>query len=753
VLTLTDPDSGKTTYSYDAAQHVMTVTDARGKTTSYTYDADGRKTGEYDTTGGAGENSSDEIAAWTYDTVAKGQLTSSTSYSGGAQYIEEVTGYAANGQPSGIETVIPASQGALAGTYTQSYTYAPSGQETSYTDSAAGGLPAETVTTGYDNAGNPNSLTGTSLYVDSLSYTNLGQPQQYTMGTSGEPVYITDSYDPQTGNLTQQDTETGTAQTSVDDLNYTYNDVGDITSEADTPSGATSATDVQCFQYDYLGRLVQAWAQGTTGCASTPSASAEGGAAPYWESYAYNAIGNLTGITSTTQSGAVTTTADTYPAAGAAQPHAITGQSVTTPSGTSTSNYGYNAGGQLTTVAGTTADQALTWNDAGQLTQDALTPAGGGTAQDTSYIYDANGNLLMRTDPGSTTLLLADEELVLNTSTGIVTGTRLYSMGDMMVAARTGAASLAYVVGDQQNTEEVAIDSGTLAVTRRYFDPYGNTLGSAPASWPGGQKGFAGGTADPSASTGLTDMGAREYQAATASFISPDPIRNAFDPQDLNAYAYSYDDPATYSDPTGQTPCVPGVSCKTSPLPKSAPPTVSLVTHEGQQCLEVNGKIYACLPVAPCGGGISPQLATWFLNAGLALTYDLKKIGWQGALTVLNFSICLLPDVGPLACMIVSDANTIVDKLPGILTTGLTRSQIDNLAVSLASNAAGVAIGSYADEIYDNIVTPLQEDVGTVFKSPLYKTVYNYIVGVEQTSANCNGENDPQNLIGLCKNG
>lgn len=752
LLTMTDPDSGKSANTYDAAQRVLTVTDARGKTISYTYDADGRKTAEYDTTGGAGENGGDELASWTYDTVAQGQLTSSTSYSGGSQYTEEITGYAPNGKPSGTETIIPGSQGALAGAYTQTYTYAPDGQETSYTDSAAGGLPAETVTTGYDSAGQPNSLTGTSPYVDSLTYTNLGQPLQYTMGTTTAPVYVTNSYDPRSGNLAQQNTQVGAAQTQVDDLNYSYNDVGYVTSEADTPSGATSATDVQCFKYDYLGRLVQAWAQGTSGCASTPSASAEGGAAPYWQTYTYDAVGNMTGVTSTTPSGAVTTTADTYPAASAAQPHAITGQSVTGPSGTTTSSYGYNADGELTTLTGTTADQALTWNDAGQLTQDAVTAAGSSTAQDTGYIYDANGNLLIRTDPGSTTLLLADEELVLNTGTGAVTGTRLYSVGGMTVAGRTGAASLAYLAGDEQNTQEVAIDSGTLAVTRRYFDPYGNALGSAPASWPGGQKGFVGGTADPGASTGLTDLGAREYQAVTASFISPDPIRNAFDPVDLNAYAYSYDDPATYSDPTGQTPCVPGVNCPTHSPPKQAP-SVSLVTHNGLQCLEVNGKIYACLPPAPCGGGISPQLAQWFWNASQAITKALKKIGWQGALTVLNFSICLLPDVGPLACMLVSDANTIVDKIPSFVDNGLSRSQLDSLALGLAENAAGVGIGSFADEIYDHTVTALKPVIGEQFTSPLYKKAYDYIVSVEQTSANCGGENDPRNLIGLCKNG
>ena len=469
-LTQTDPDTGTTTSTYDAAQQLITVTDARGKQVSYTYDADGRKTAEYDTTGGAAESSSDQLASLTYDTLAKGKLTSSTADQNGASYTEEVTGYDSYGLPSGTETIIPSARGALAGTYTQQDSYAPDGQLTSYTDSAAGGLPAETVTTGYNTAGQADSLTGAGTYVDSLSYSNLAQPLQYTMGTAGEPVYLTDSYDPQTYRLTEQDTQDGTSQSSVDDLHYTYDDVGDVTSEADTPAGNNSATDVQCFAYDYLGRLTQAWAQGSTGCAATPSASAEGGTAPYWESYTYNTIGNLTGIASTTPSGAVTTTADSYPAAGSGRPHAVTTAKVTASSGTTTTSYAYDADGNLTTVTGPSQSQALTWNDAGQLSQDAVT-ASGGSAQDTGYTYDADGNLLLTTDPGITTLYLPDEQLSLNTSTGTVTGTRFYTLNGVTVAARTGASSLAYLAGDQEGTDAIAINSATLAITRRYYDP------------------------------------------------------------------------------------------------------------------------------------------------------------------------------------------------------------------------------------------------------------------------------------------
>jgi RHS repeat-associated protein len=554
-LTQIDPDTGKSTSTYDNAGQLMTVTDARGKQASYTYDADGRKTAEYDTTGGALESTATQLASWTYDTLAKGQLTSSTAYSGGAAYTEKVTGYNAQGLMSGTETDIPAVQslGALAGSYTQSYTYAPDGQETSYTDSAAGGLPQETVTTGYNPAGQPDSLTGASPYTDSLSYTTLGQPLQYTLGTSGEPAYITDSYDPQTSRLTEQNTQTTTAQTSIDDLHYTYDNAGNVTSEADTPSGDSSATDVQCFQYDYLDRLVQAWAQAAAGCAATPSASVEGGTAPYWNAYAYDVAGNLTSTTSNTQANAVTTTKATFPAAGSARPHAVTSQQVTSPSGTVSSSYSYDPSGNMTGSSSPSQAQALAWNDVGQLTQDAVTAAGATTAQNTSYVYNAGGVLLVAADPGTTTLYLNDEELSLSTSTGTVTGTRYYSMNGTAVATRTGASGVAYLAGDQQGTDSVAIDAQTLSVTDRYYDPYGNPRGSTPSNFPAGQKGFVGGTAD--SATGLTNLGAREYQPGTGSFISPDSVLKPYQPWDLNPYAYSKDSPATFSDPNGKDPC------------------------------------------------------------------------------------------------------------------------------------------------------------------------------------------------------
>ena len=351
--TQSDPDSGASASLYDPAGQLTSVTDARNDQISYVYDADGRKTAEYDTTGGASETSSDELASWVYDTLSKGKLTSSTSYYNGSAYTESVVGYGTYGLPTGTRTIIPSAQGALAGTYTTGDTYDPdTRQPTSVYQSAAGGLPAETSGWGYDTAGDPVSLASSLwTYAPTVSYTEYGQPLQYDLGPSTDPVYVTDAYDQQTQNLTGQQVAIGSTTAVAGAYAYAYDNAGDVLSDTDTPS-AGSAQD-QCFQYDYLGRLSQAWSQGSSSCTAGPSQSAESGAAaPYWEKYSYNDQNDMTSDVSTPAAGAATTTTSAYPPAGAAQPHAVASQTASGPGGTATTGYGYNADGDLTSVSG-----------------------------------------------------------------------------------------------------------------------------------------------------------------------------------------------------------------------------------------------------------------------------------------------------------------------------------------------------------------------------------------------------------------
>ena len=240
---------------------------------------------------------------------------------------------------------------------------------------------------------------------------------------------------------------------------------------------------MQCFSYDYLGRLTQAWAQGSTGCARTPSASAEGGAAPYWSAYSYNTEGDLTGITSTTPTGAVTTTDRRLPGRrrGAAARHHHAAQ-VTTVAGLHRArSYGYDASGHLTSVASTAQNEALTWNDAGQLAR-SRSPRRAARPGTPATSTTPTATCCSPPTPAPPPCTSPDEELSLNTGTGTVTGIRYYSLGGATVAARTGGTTLAYLAGDPQGTDSVAIDASTLGVNRRYYDPYGNPRGTAPAA-------------------------------------------------------------------------------------------------------------------------------------------------------------------------------------------------------------------------------------------------------------------------------
>ncbi|MFJ6463481.1 RHS repeat-associated core domain-containing protein [Streptomyces sp. NPDC091387] len=94
-----------------------------------------------------------------------------------------------------------------------------------------------------------------------------------------------------------------------------------------------------------------------------------------------------------------------------------------------------------------------------------------------------------------------------------------------------------------------AITVGTLAITRRKQLPFGQLRSSQSTAF--GNRGFAGGTNDP---TGLTHLGAREYDPTLGRFLSVDPIIDTADPAQMNAYSYAHNSPLIKSDPDGLRP-------------------------------------------------------------------------------------------------------------------------------------------------------------------------------------------------------
>src|SRR5262249_57329684 len=71
-----------------------------------------------------------------------------------------------------------------------------------------------------------------------------------------------------------------------------------------------------------------------------------------------------------------------------------------------------------------------------------------------------------------------------------------------------------------------------------------------------------GGTRD---STGLTRLGAREYEPATGRFISDDIVTDASDPAQINGYSYAGNAPTNASDANGLRTCNGAEDCANDP--------------------------------------------------------------------------------------------------------------------------------------------------------------------------------------------
>src|SRR5690606_7189267 len=175
---------------------------------------------------------------------------------------------------------------------------------------------------------------------------------------------------------------------------------------------------------------------------------------------------------------------------------------------------------------------------------------------DVTYVYTPGGNRLIRKDPtGSTLYLPGGTELHAYNGADKATGTRYYDFGGQAIAMRTANGTVTYLTADHQGTAQIAINATTQQATIRRFTSFGTIRGfDENATWPN-DKGFLGATQDP---TGLTHLGAREYNPETGRFISVDPVINQADPQQMNGYTYANNSPVTYSDPTG---LCPGNSC------------------------------------------------------------------------------------------------------------------------------------------------------------------------------------------------
>ncbi|MFF2367885.1 RHS repeat-associated core domain-containing protein [Streptomyces sp. NPDC058122] len=542
----TDPDKGAGHLDYDDRSQLTSTKDARNTVIARGYDGLGRQTELRD-------NSSTGTlrAKWVYDTVtgAKGQLASNSRYSGGQEYKTSVVAYDRLYRPLRTSVTVPSTEGTLQGTYLSATTYNESGTVRGVGYPAAGALAADTVTYTYeDGTLRPVKVSGPLNLAATTAYYNTGKPFQYSMAANGgKAVLETNTYQPGTQRLATSRVDRQDVA-GVDQYNtYSYDEAGNVLSVSDT---SRSGTDNQCFAYDYLGRMTEAWAQPTTGCADTPATGVLGGPAPYWTSYTYDTVGNRL---TETQHGTTAGASDTqrnyhYPDPGAVRPHTLGSVDTITGVAKSTDAFTYDdAGNTHTRLQSNGSTQTLDWDAEGHLTK-VTEPVAGGSDKVTDYLYDADGNRLIGRTPTETTLYLGATEITLAKNTTTAKATRYFDVGGGHQAVQANDGTISFTLADHHGTAQLSVNATTQAQTQRRNLPFGGLRGTKPTTWTG-TKGFVGGTDD--TATGLTHLGAREYDPATGRFISVDPLMTAADPQTLNAYAYANNSPVTSSDPSG----------------------------------------------------------------------------------------------------------------------------------------------------------------------------------------------------------
>ncbi len=306
-----DSTYGSSTRNYDVAGNVTTVVTPNNQTVNYTYDKLNRQLTE-DFTGGSGT----EIV-YTYDTCTNGVGRLCKVIKQG----DATTTYLYN--PIGLTTTEAKQIGTVWGTTTTSYLRNGATNIAIYPDLSQVGYI-------YDDAGlletvlDKEPSVATTSIILSLGYTPAGQTSviKYANG-----VTATSTYD-QTKKYRLSGKTAGKGTSTLQNLSYVYDLVGNITQVSDIAS--SSARKTVNYAYDNLYRLLTA---STTAVAT--------GTSPYAQTFAYDVLGNITSGPSGSY---------TYAGTGYANPDAATSIGGVT--------YAYDQAGNLTSYGSTT----LSWD-------------------------------------------------------------------------------------------------------------------------------------------------------------------------------------------------------------------------------------------------------------------------------------------------------------------------------------------------------------------------------------------------------
>jgi RHS repeat-associated protein len=495
LLSSTDPNGNKTSYSYGATGNLMTVTYANGAQQNFTYDPLGNLSETINGRGDAIHNSYNALGQitrrdfadgthLTYAYDAHGNLTAATDAAG-------TTTLQYNGADQLTKITYPNSR------YLQ-FTYDAGGRRMQSVDQSG-----FTVNYQYDAVGRLAGLTdGSGATIVLYSYDAVGRLSRKDLGNK---TYTTYDYD-RAGELMHiiNHAPGGSINSS---FAYTYDNAGH-------PATVTTLDGVWTLTHDADGELTHA-VFASNQPAQIPNQDVQ---------YTYDANGNRVSMTS---NGVVTpytvNNVNQYTAVGATSyTYDADGNLIRATDGSGTTNYTFNDLNQLTGISGPSVSAAFTYDPFGR----AATQTVNGTF--TSFL----------TDPAQLGNVVASYD-----ATGALIGHNTYGLGLTSQVSASGSASY-YDFDSAGNTIGITGATGAYVNQYRYL-PFGETTPVSALLQNsftfGGMYGVM--TISPT----LDSMRARDYAPALGRFVSVDPDR-----QDTNLYQYAGNSPVANTDPSGR---------------------------------------------------------------------------------------------------------------------------------------------------------------------------------------------------------
>ncbi len=169
-----------------------------------------------------------------------------------------------------------------------------------------------------------------------------------------------------------------------------------------------------------------------------------------------------------------------------------------------------------------------------------------------NYTYDPFGMRVKieRNDSAQTKIYTPFKELMrIINSSGSYDFTYIYQDG-VLVARVNPDGSKYYYHPDHLGSTSLITDANGNVVEQTFYSPFGETLGGGTTE----NKLYTGQFAD---ITNQYYYGARYYKPGTGQFVQADTIiSKIYDPQSMNKYSYTLNNPYKYTDPSGKSPIV-----------------------------------------------------------------------------------------------------------------------------------------------------------------------------------------------------